>query len=245
MNVSRRNTNRYDEQYSAWRNWATGPGFSGLRASYKSDYDAEISRTGLAHINDVIEIGFGNGEFLAYGQSKKWNIIGSELNSGLLERARKDGFKVLAAEEFSSLPNSSFDLIVAFDIFEHIPLDNIEGFLLALKEKLREGGVVLARFPNGDSPLGLPYQNGDPTHVSAYGVGRIRYYAQTCGYELRFVGGQAQPIFCGEIKQFIYRLAVVPVKALLEATLKILFFPKSKITFFSPNLIAVLRKSSA
>ena len=148
-------------------------------------------------ISDVVEIGFGNGSFLAYGRLKGWNIIGTELNSGLLEQARRGGFKVIEAEQFGVLPNDAFDPIVAFDVLEHISLDSMEGFLLSLREKLREGGVLLATFPNGDSPLGLPYQNGDVTHVTTLGAGKVWYIARSCGYEVVFVGGQAQPIVRG------------------------------------------------
>ena len=55
-----------------------------------------------------------------------------------------------------------FDTVVAFDVFEHFALEEIEARLAALETMIRPGGHLLMRFPNGQSPFGLVLQHGDP-----------------------------------------------------------------------------------
>ena len=78
-------------------------------------------------------------------------------------------------------PDGSFDLIVAFDVFEHIDPHESIGFLRTLTSKLADGGALLLRFPNVDTWIGNPFQYGDVTHVNAIGALKMQYYAKEAG----------------------------------------------------------------
>ena len=99
----------------------------------------------------------------------------------------------------------------------------------------------MARFPNGDSPFGLAYQNGDLTHLSAIGSEKMRYLAGRVGMELFRIGGEAQPLFCGSLVHFVHRMVALPIRYAIEAFVRLVFFPTLKICFASPNLSVVLR----
>ena len=62
---------------------------------------------------------------------------------------RQAGFDVIASEaDFSNVCGpGKFDLIVAFDVIEHLELDVIRSFLIEAKEALRPGGLLLFVFP--------------------------------------------------------------------------------------------------
>lgn len=59
------------------------------------------------------------------------------------------------------------DLVVAFDVMEHMTREQLLVLFDTLAALLKSGGHVLARFPNAQSPLGCVTQNGDWTHRSA------------------------------------------------------------------------------
>ena len=61
----------------------------------------------------------------------------------------------------------NFDLVVAFDVMEHMTGEQLLVLFDTLAALLKSGGHVLARFPNAQSPLGCVTQNGDWTHRSA------------------------------------------------------------------------------
>ena len=87
--------------------------------------------------------------------SKGANYIGVEIQETLLESAREYGIEVYAAGEDLNafIQNESIDLIIAFDVFEHMDLEEVLNSLSLFKELLRPGGLILARVPSGDSPF--------------------------------------------------------------------------------------------
>lgn len=236
-------THLYGEDYIKWKNWEYGK--SGLSKDYEIYCQAEIKRTELKEIRTVLEIGFGNGDFLTYCQKQKWHVVGTEANHTLIQLARKAGYEALSANELDSLQTTSFDLIVAFDVLEHIDQSQLSLFLSSIRRLLKDDGVFLARFPNGDSPFSLASQHGDITHVTTLGRGKVEYFAKNGGFEIIYCGGAAQPIFCGSLVGTLRRMLIVPVKRSLEILFRTLFFAKSRIDFISPNLVIALKKQKS
>jgi SAM-dependent methyltransferase len=232
---------KYGEEYLKWKSWGD-KSFGRLEKQVESYYSAEIRKTKLQNIHNVLEIGFGNGSFLTYAKKRNWNIIGIEMNDALVAQAKAFGYDARRSEAFDSLEADQFDLIVAFDVLEHISQDELPAFLTTIRKVLRAGGVLLARFPNGDSPFGLPYQNGDITHITSIGSGKVEYFAKAIGFAIISIGRQAQPIFCGSYPHFFHRLIANPIKQCLEFCIRMIFFPRSRIIFLSPNMVIVLKK---
>jgi len=225
----------YGADYVAWKEW--GGNFATLQPGQRAYLSAEIGRTGLKHIDSVLDIGFGNGNFLRFAKERGWHVVGTETNPELLRIGRQHKFDVLGADELAALPGSSFDLITAFDVLEHIPDADLPALLSTLRSKLRTDGVLLARFPNGDSPLGLAYQHGDLTHTTILGRMKAEYFAQMSDLAITYIRGQSEPIICGSVLHSARRLIAVPVKAAAEMMLRALFFPEVQRGFLSPNLV--------
>lgn len=230
--------------YLAWKNWDQSL-FSHLSSANSAYYSAELRRASLLRPRrrlNVLEVGFGNGEFLRYASSQGWKISGTELNPKLLTEARRNNFIVYGEDALQSLPPETLDLVVAFDVIEHIPPEHFEAFLLQIKNLLRPGGIFLARFPNADSPFGLEGQNGDPSHVNAFGVGKIRYFAAHLGMQIVYLGSSASPLMAGRIATSLRSIITRPVHLLLDSLVRLFFLPGSGVSFSSRNTTCILSK---
>jgi 2-polyprenyl-3-methyl-5-hydroxy-6-metoxy-1,4-benzoquinol methylase len=232
----------YGEDYLAWKRWNKDSSIAQCPRRDALYFDAEMKRTRLNAIHNVLEIGFGNGSFLAYARGRGWQVTGTEANAALVSAATQAGYAALPAEGLPSLPDNSFDLIAAFDVFEHLPPEALFGLLAELRLKLRIGGVILARFPNGDSPMSLSSQNGDATHTQAISSVKLRYFAGVAKFDVVDLGPEAFPVRTGNAKKSLYRFCIKPIRAIVDGLIKLVYFPGSEVYFTSPNLVAVLRR---
>ncbi len=151
--------------YEAWKGWAKPFTFTEQEAEY---FSGEFNGIPLAG-KDVLEIGFGPGNFLAWARAAGANVAGTEVNPVLLEAARRNEISILDADlaRAAAGHRGRFDVVVAIDVFEHLTRDEIDTALRAVDEMLHPGGYLVLRFPNGQSPFGLLPQNGDVTHRTA------------------------------------------------------------------------------
>lgn len=228
--------------YICWKNWEAHE-FGTLDANRSAYFDAELKPLNVSEGAVVLEIGFGNGQFLAFGKRNRWQISGTEVNLTLVETAKNKGFDAHVADELGRLADSTFDLVAAFDVLEHVPEIEHVDFLASLIKKLKIGGVLLLRFPNGDSPMGLPNQNGDPTHCSVIGVGKLKLYANLLNSHVLYIKGEARPLSFSSVKSSIvnmmYHIVFPPIEWFLK---KILYPSKPEMVIFSENIVVALRR---
>lgn len=232
----------YGDDYLAWKNWQASD--FGQTTRYQRHYfPQEVARCErpLPAGSRVLELGFGNGAFLAWGRTQGWEMHGTEVNPPLVDAARAAGFEAMCTDTFAPLPDAQFDLVVAFDVLEHIPQPLLPVVLRSIQRVLKPGGAFLARFPNADSPFGLANQHGDLTHVTAIGRGKVVYLANRLGAELTYVGAEAEPLWVGVSLTSVQHLLAAPIKALAKLLVRLVFLPHAKTAFFSPNLVMVLR----
>ncbi|MEW6706739.1 MAG: class I SAM-dependent methyltransferase [Pseudomonadota bacterium] len=175
------------DTYSLWKNWNSED--FGRFSKRESRYFAwHLQRAlGTATRLNVLEIGFGNGGFMGWLRHAGHRVAGVEHNEHLLAAAKSRGFTV--AGSLDKLPAETyFDLIAAFDVIEHIPVQEIQPWLGRLRSLCKPAGRLLLRCPNGDSPFGLPHQNGDVTHVTSIGVSKLRQLAMASGWSVTQTG---------------------------------------------------------
>ncbi len=229
----------YDDDYGRWKDWR-GEAFATLPAAVRDYLDKEIARLGPQPIRRVLEIGFGNGQFLRYARERGWQVSGTEAIAGLVGRARAAGFDAHPAAALESLPAGAFDLVVAFDVLEHIPQAELVGFLRAMGRCLAPAGVMLCRFPNGDSPFGRPFQNGDVTHRTIIGEAKLNYLARAAGLKVLSLRGEARPTVDRSPRMVLSRLVVRLLEWTIEPCIKRVMFPGWRFALFSPNSVARL-----
>ena len=97
----------------------------------------------------VLEIGCGNGSMTGYLKSLGVNIVGIDMNKEYIKNAKKrfgeENFKLMKGEDLE-FEDNTFDIVLSFDLLEHIP--DIVEHLKEVKRVLKEDGEYLFQTPN-------------------------------------------------------------------------------------------------
>lgn len=172
----------YTADYVDWKGWQKLFKTTALEAE---TFAAELSKVPLRD-RRVLEIGFGAGAFMAWARQQGAQITGCELIEKLCAVGIEQGFDARFGGVDSIAPqDAAFDLIVAFDVMEHVPSDHLPGFMRAVRQRLASDGLFLARMPNGASPWGLINQYGDLSHTTVLSPGRLQQLAEQTGFVLQ------------------------------------------------------------
>lgn len=221
--------------YLRWKQWHAAD-FGRCTAAQARYFGWHLARCGGAAPRQALELGFGNGAFLTYAQAKGMVVHGVDIEPELCSRARAMG--VPAAPSLAQLPAPAcpYDLIVAFDVFEHLAPQALADLLAQLSRRLAPDGALICRVPNGDSPFGRKHQHGDATHAATYGLGQLCLLAAGAGLALR-ARGEA-PWWCmPDRRRNLGSLARAAVQRLLEGAVRYAYrWPGLPL---EPNLVAV------
>lgn len=234
-----------NDPYSQWKGWATDGSFGRLGRGDADYFTREIREAVGTHrtVSDVLEVGFGDGVFLSYARDRGWKVVGTELSDVQIAAAREAGFDAHGPDYVAEMPKECVDLIVAFDVLEHIPQDDVVGFLSGLAERLRPGGRILLRYPNADTWLSNPLQHGDPTHVTEIGYYKMTYFAEAAGLRIVRYRGPRRRGFATSVIHGVHRIVAAPVIGLAAAITKGLYFPGEPFVLSSHNAVCVLGRA--
>lgn len=228
--------------YSDWKGWRSED-FGAADPGAHAYFDAELRACGLdpARPRRVLEIGFGNGGFARFCRDAGWSYTGTELDPALVELGRQRGFDVYPA---TSRPTDlvgagSLDLVAAFDVFEHVEAEALIALLGDLRAALASGGRILARFPNGDSPFSAPLYNGDMTHRTLLGIGKVKQVGQAAGLRVAACHGQTVVLGGGGARQYLRRSMALLVRRAVSFVLASAYFGRTSLVF-DQNLVVVL-----
>ena len=230
---------RFYENYEDHKEWEFGkPEADG------EYYVEEWARIGLSGKQKIIEIGFGSGGFLVWAKAAGHEVVGTEVNPGLVKEAKKRELNALESKDLSvflipTAINKTYDLIMAFDVLEHLFPDEISTIFQQAASLLKDGGKFYARFPNAQSPFSLQLQNADVTHVTSLTTTKLLQVATKYGFELEFVGNAARPKHFGR-KPAWQRKILFLCRDLFEIIIGNLYFGGA--VPLDPNLSVVLVK---
>jgi SAM-dependent methyltransferase len=109
-----------------------------------------IDQTGVVTPSSrVLEIGAGTGALVHELQGRGCHVQGVELRQDLIDEARR-WFGPLPIQLASGVelqfPDESFDVVMSFDVFEHI--HDSDRHLRSVRRVLRTGGAYLIQTPN-------------------------------------------------------------------------------------------------
>jgi len=167
--------------YAEWKRWDGAFTTSEKDARY---FAAEFDGVALRGVR-VLEIGFGNGGFIAWAKSQGADVAGIELNAEMREAARSAGFTAFDATLAElALQPTRYDIVVAFDVIEHWDAAELIENFRHIRSLLKEGGLFVSRFPNGQSPFGRVFQHGDFSHKSTLSTYKIEYLASLTGFDI-------------------------------------------------------------
>lgn len=230
------------EKWKQWNNDQFGV-YTAIDAAY---FLAELNRAGIEVIEgiELLEIGFGNGAFASFVASNGCNYIGSEINQILLERAHSFGLNVFDGsiiKVLDILNPETLDAVVAFDVLEHLTIENIQLFLKDARLLLKPGGVFIARIPSGDSPFGRAIYHGDITHQSSLGSSAIWQLANQTGFKVRTIGEPCLPIFGFGVRRALRRVTIKIVQKAVTWFINSVFHGRRP-RIITANLVFVLTK---
>lgn len=119
--------------------------FGNLDANLRFIDDTGVLRPGAR----ILEIGSGTGTLLSRLHGRGFDITGIDVNADLVAEARRwHGDVPIQQVRGTSLPfpDRSFDIVMSFDVFEHIP--DSDAHLREVRRVLRPGGTYLIQTPN-------------------------------------------------------------------------------------------------
>jgi 2-polyprenyl-3-methyl-5-hydroxy-6-metoxy-1,4-benzoquinol methylase len=221
------------QSYLAFKSWPIDDD-----KSSDETYEVELYRSGVSPPARILEIGFGAGLFLDWARRRGYSITGVEIIGELVDRARAAGHTVFHGTPQSVIDpvSEQFDLIVAFDVFEHLTVEELIDLLIFSRKILSSAGRILARFPNGGSPFGAYLQNSDITHVTTLSAERIRQVALAAQMRVLSVANAARPM-AGRRARILKRGAYL-LRNMVEWTIGHLYLGYR--VPLDPNLTAIL-----
>jgi len=116
----------------------------------------------------ILDIGCGSGHFPYYlGKKGCTDFLGIDISPQQVDFCRKNISKSVEqadAFEFLKEKKKTYDAIVANDLLEHIPKEEIVKFLKLVNAALKDKGVFLMRTPNMGNPFAVYSRYKDFTH---------------------------------------------------------------------------------
>ena len=193
--------------------------------------------------SNLLDLGCGDGAtFQSFGiDSSTYNIDlvdpcsiyhSSPFNSPII--------KLDALSYLSTVDDDYYDLILIQDVLEHLSHSECLEVLSACNQKLKSGGVVFARVPNGNSPFAMRNQNNDYTHKLFLG----NLSARRCFEYSSFTNIAISPCYevlpglSGFVHTVIVRLIFQPMISFLLKP----YIGWSAEFFWTPNLCIIAKK---
>jgi len=179
--ADRKHSNWLDDvygNYHSWKGWEAPP-----HPNQKLLFQIELDRTKIKPPASLLEIGYGSGEFLRYAHDVGYRCSGLELSDTLTASLRALSIDARTGHVGDFADSTVFDLVVAFDVFEHMTPEEILKTLKEIRKCISYQGRVLARFPNATSPFGAITQYGDITHRTALSGESFAQLAHVAGFD--------------------------------------------------------------
>jgi SAM-dependent methyltransferase len=99
----------------------------------------------------VLDVGCGNGDFLATLARRGWHVSGTDLSAVACDQARGKGIVTHEGPlTEANLPATDFDVITLWHVLEHLPDPTVE--LAEARRLLRDDGLLVLEVPNSGTP---------------------------------------------------------------------------------------------
>lgn len=148
---------------------------------YLKFIDTPLGNGGL-----VVDIGCGRGEWLELLRDQNIDAIGVDINSAAVALCQAKNLNVVqrtGTEYLATETPASLRVITAFQVLEHLTLNQLLEFLRTCVSALPERGVLVVEFPNIEMP-GVGYASfwRDPSHTRPLHPDLVIFLAQQVGF---------------------------------------------------------------
>lgn len=224
--------------YQELKGWHEAPFMRPTRtdAQFFEHYLADAVSTGGL----VAEVGFGNGNFLGWAAARGARVYGSEVQAAARDKAVTAGVGLLPLEfgSWQAVLPGRLRVLAAIDVMEHLTREQNAALLAAASRLLEPGGLLFVRFPNGQSPLSLPIQHGDHTHISVLSAPIVEQMARGLPLDIVFAGRAFRP-YVGGVAGRLARKTQDFVRGLADKAIRLIYGPLP----MHANTVMVLRRT--
>lgn len=177
-----------------------------------------LDDSGLLHPGvKVLEIGCGRGTLVHRLRAQGLDVVGVETSATRIEESRAL-YAALPIEQISgtALPfqNEQFDLVLSFDVIEHIP--DTERHLLEVRRVLKPGGSYLLQTPNKwtnsifETIRWRSVSKWRVDHCSLHTYRQLRRRLAALGFEAAFADVKVvTPFFREKVRRYLGRAGLL------------------------------------
>lgn len=135
----------------------------------------------------ILDLGCGHGALLHFANEAGYRQLrGIDVSTQQVVAARCLGIHGVEEGDLmtalTNLPESSQDVVVAFDVIEHFTKDELVDFVDGVWRVLKPDGRWLIHAPNAESPFGAAVRYGDMTHEQAFTRNSIEQLLRASGF---------------------------------------------------------------
>lgn len=193
----------------------------------------------------ILDLGCGHGAIIHFARQKGYkNIRGIDYSGEQVAEAKRLGIEGVEEgdlmEALRALPDSSQDVVIAFDVIEHFTKEELIPFVDEVYRVLRKGGKWLIHCPNGESPFGPRMFFWDFTHELAFTRTSIAQLMLASGFS-RVASYEDKPVVHGA-KSLARRVLWEFFRLLLRLYLAAETGSGEKECIFSQNFLTVAVK---
>jgi SAM-dependent methyltransferase len=192
---------------------------------YDDKFEYRVIQMYFSKEIDILEIGAGKGAFSKQIEFKSYT--GLELSEKAINIANDKNI-VLKNQKIQDYiacnPNEKFDIVVSFQVLEHIDLEELHSFISSSLFALKKGGKFIIAVPAQDSFVGkLPNSslNLPPHHVTRWKDFTLNKLAEI--FELKIISVTNEPL---KTKNFSYFIQYFVFKMHSKIIQKHVFFNK-------------------
>lgn len=157
----------------------------------------------------VLDVGCGDGKIISVIAPRAGEVCGVDVQAKpirmaelLLEGAANVRLMVYDGKKLP-FPDAAFDWVTCFDVVEHLPAVEVDGFLLELRRVLKKDGWLVMTTPNRRELRGRIFGHRvNSKHYQEFSLAEFRARLQTAGFNVREVRGIYLPLPLPKIEHF-------------------------------------------
>ncbi len=190
----------------------------------------------------VLDLGCGSGALLHVAREAGFrNLRGVDTSAEQVEAAARLGIRGVEHgdlfEAVAALAEASEDVIVAFDVMEHLEKRQLLRFVDGVHRALKPGGRLLVHVPNAESPFFGAVRYGDLTHELAFTGDSLSQLLRASGFrEVHCL--EDQPVVHGA-RSAVRLVLWKAIRTLLRLAVAAETGSAGRAAIFTRNLLAV------
>jgi 2-polyprenyl-3-methyl-5-hydroxy-6-metoxy-1,4-benzoquinol methylase len=170
----------------------------------------------------ILDLGCGHGTYLYFLQEAGYRQIkGVDFSGEQVALAHQLGLHTVEQGNIfayaGQLPNESVDIVLLFDVLEHLTRQELVDFLPDIARILKPGGQVVAHVPNGEGLFGMRIRYGDLTHEGCFTSSSARQLLRAVGFsQVRCMEDPPAPVgLKGILRWLSWQILVLPFRLML------------------------------